>query len=70
VPSVFIIPGNEWENISAQQQIALRARWDRYHRADDEWAADFPFSGLERYARFAYLVGRAAAGAPTRPAAK
>jgi hypothetical protein len=70
VPSIFIIPGNTWENISPEQQAALRARWDRYHRADDEWSADFPFSGLARYARYAYLVGRAAADAPVRPRMK
>ena len=58
VPGIFIIPGNEWENVNAQQQAALRARWDRYHRADDEWAADFPFSGLERYADYALRVAR------------
>ena len=61
VPSIFIIPGNQWENVNAEQQAALRQRWDRYHRADDEWHPDFPFSGLARYAEFAYLVGRAAA---------
>lgn len=61
VPSIFIIPGNQWENVNAEQQTALRARWDRYHRADDEWAADFPFSGLQRYAKLAYDVGWALA---------
>jgi aminopeptidase YwaD len=61
VPSIFIIPGNQWENTTAEQQSALRLRWDRYHRADDEWHPDFPFSGLQRYARIAYLVGRAEA---------
>ena len=34
-------------------------RWDRYHRADDEWAIDFPFSGLRRYAEYALEIGRA-----------
>jgi hypothetical protein len=61
VPSIFIIPGNQWENVTAAQQTALRERWDRYHRADDEWSADFPFAGMARYARIAYLIGRAAA---------
>ncbi len=61
VPSIFIIPGNSWENVSAEQQAALRLRWDRYHRADDEWHIDFPFSGIARYAAYAYLVGRAVA---------
>ena len=61
VPSIFIIPGNQWENVNQEQQAALRLRWDRYHRADDEWHPEFPFSGLARYAQFAYLIGRAAA---------
>jgi Zn-dependent M28 family amino/carboxypeptidase len=61
VQSIFIIPGNQWENVNTAQQAALRARWDRYHRADDEYHPDFPFSGIARYALMAYLVGRAAA---------
>jgi aminopeptidase YwaD len=61
VPSIFIIPGNQWENTTAEQQAALRTRWDRYHRADDEYHVDFPFSGMARYGLFAFLVGRAAA---------
>jgi hypothetical protein len=61
VQSIFIIPGNQWENVNTEQQAALRARWDRYHRADDEYHPDFPFSGIARYALMAYLVGRAAA---------
>jgi hypothetical protein len=36
-------------------------RWDRYHRADDEYHDEFPFSGMARYGWYAYLVGRAAA---------
>ena len=70
VPSIFIIPGATWENVSGDAQTVLRARWDRYHRADDEWADDFPFAGLQRYAEYAYLVGRAAANAPARPTLK
>lgn len=61
VPAIFIIPGNQWENVTPEQHAALRSRWDRYHRADDEWHPEFPFSGLARYAEYAYLVGRAAA---------
>jgi hypothetical protein len=71
VPAIFLIPGNEWEGVTAEQRDALRQRWDRYHRADDEWAADFPFVGIARYAEFALLVGRAAADpdwAPRRDA--
>jgi hypothetical protein len=61
VPSIFIIPGNQWERTTPEQQTALRLRWDRYHRADDEYHPDFPFSGMARYGWYAYLVGRAAA---------
>lgn len=58
VPAVFIIPGNHWENTSDQQQKDLRAKWDHYHQAADEWKPDFPFSGLARYAETALVVGR------------
>jgi hypothetical protein len=59
VPAVFIVPGNEWENTSTEQRDALRAKWDRYHQAGDEWAPDFPFAGLQRYAAYALAIGRA-----------
>ncbi|HSJ26451.1 MAG TPA: M28 family peptidase [Longimicrobiales bacterium] len=62
VPSIFIIPGDEWENTSTAERDALRRRWDRYHQAGDHWHADFPFAGLGRYADFALLVGLEAAG--------
>jgi len=62
VNAVFIIPGNRWEGVTEEQQRALRARWDRYHQAGDHWSADFPFSGLKRYAEAALTVGLAAAG--------
>ncbi|MEO5511397.1 MAG: M28 family peptidase [Longimicrobiales bacterium] len=60
VPAVFIVPGNEWENTTTAQRDAIRAKWDRYHQAGDEWAADFPFAGLQRYAAYALAIGRAA----------
>jgi hypothetical protein len=63
VPAIFLIPGAEWENTTPEQRDALRERWDRYHHADDEWAPDFPFAGMARYATYALLVGRAVAGA-------
>jgi hypothetical protein len=59
VPAIFIIPGEKWENITTEQKTALRARWDRYHQAGDEWHPDFPFAGLKRYAEAALQVGRA-----------
>jgi hypothetical protein len=60
VPSIFIIPGDQWENVDTEQRDALRRRWDRYHQAGDHWHAEFPFSGLERYAAYALAVGVAA----------
>jgi hypothetical protein len=56
VPSIFIIPGDQWENTTTAQRAALRQRWDRYHQAGDHWHADFPFAGLTRYADFAMRV--------------
>jgi Zn-dependent M28 family amino/carboxypeptidase len=59
VPSIFIIPGEEWEGTTPEVRAALRARWDRYHQPGDRWFPDFPFAGLGRYADFALLVGLA-----------
>lgn len=57
VPAVFIIPGADpYEGLTADSSRALRARWDHYHQASDEWFPDFPFSGLVRYADYALLV--------------
>lgn len=58
VPAVFIIPGNRWEGLTDAEQKALRVRWDHYHKASDEWAFDFPFSGMARYAEAALAVAR------------
>jgi hypothetical protein len=57
VPAIFIIPGEQWENVSAAERTVLRDRWDRYHQPGDRWFADFPFAGIGRYAEFALLVG-------------
>lgn len=67
VPSVFIVPGAAWEGVTGAQQEELRRRWNHYHEAGDEWASDFPFAGLQRYAEIALELGRAVADAPTRP---
>ena len=61
VPSIFIIPGDRWENVTPDQRDALRRQWDRYHQAGDHWHAGFPFSGLQRYATYALAVGLVAA---------
>ncbi len=63
VPAAFIIPGEVWEGTSPEQRDALRRRWDRYHQAGDQYHADFPFSGLQRYADFAMAVGLRVANA-------
>ncbi len=67
VPSLFIIPGAEWENTSRQEHDSLFARWDHYHQPSDEWHADFPFSGIARYATFALDLGRALGNSHSSP---
>jgi Zn-dependent M28 family amino/carboxypeptidase len=57
VPAVFVIPGPApYEGLTADGSQALRARWDRYHRASDHWDAAFPFEGLVRYAEYALAI--------------
>jgi Zn-dependent M28 family amino/carboxypeptidase len=64
VPSIFIIPGNEWESTTPAERDSLRQKWDHYHQADDEWHEDFPLSGLARYALFAMEIGLEVASEP------
>jgi len=64
VPTVFLVPVPPYEGLGMEASQALGKRWDHYHQAADEWKADFPFSGLVRYAEFAYRLGMAAADAP------
>ncbi|HTT67229.1 MAG TPA: M28 family peptidase [Gemmatimonadales bacterium] len=68
VPAVFLVPAAPYEGLSAEASQALGKRWDHYHQPGDEWASDFPFSGLVRYAEFGYRLGMAAA-AQTAPGA-
>jgi hypothetical protein len=57
VPGVLVIPGPEpYEGLTADSSAALRRTWERYHQPADEWAADFPFIGLARYAEYGYLI--------------
>jgi len=67
VPAVFLIPGQDWEGMGKEEREALHLRWDRYHQPGDEWAPDFPFQGLRRYAELALRIGIAAADADERP---
>ncbi len=60
VPAIFIVPGSApYQGLSVDSSQALRRRWDHYHEAADEWAEDFPFEGLGRYAELAYDIGLA-----------
>ena len=53
VPAVFLVPGpGAYAGLTTDSSQALRRRWDHYHQAADNWAADFPFAGLVRNAEF------------------
>ena len=65
VPAVFLIPDGGWEGLDEAGAQALRERWDRYHQPDDEWASDFPFAGLARYATLARDIAYALAATET-----
>jgi hypothetical protein len=61
VPAVAIIPGTaQYEGLSADSSQALFRRWDRYHQPSDAYYETFPFTGMQRYAEYAYLIARAA----------
>lgn len=67
VPAVSLVPGpGAYEGMTTEASRVLFRRWDRYHQAGDGWFPDFPFSGLLRYAEYAYQLGMAA-GAGPRP---
>ena len=68
VPAVFLVPGpGAYEGLTTDSSNALRRRWDHYHQAADEWAFDFPFAGLVRYADFALRLGLAVLAEPRLP---
>jgi len=63
----FIVPGPDpYDGLTADSSKALHARWDHYHQPSDEWASDFPFAGLGRYAEFALLLVREVDEGPAR----
>ena len=67
IPAVFLMPGpGPYEGFTAEASQALAQRWGagRGHLPTDEWTPDFPFSGLVRYADYAYRLGMAAAAGP------
>ena len=63
VPAVFLIPDGGFEGLDEAAAQRLVERWDRYHQPGDEWAADFPFGGLERYAALGRDIAYALAAA-------
>lgn len=67
VPGVFVVPGpGSYEGLTADSSDVLRKRWDHYHQPEDEWSEVFPFSGLQRYAEYAYLIARTLDGQRNR----
>jgi hypothetical protein len=67
VPAIFLIPGpGPYEGLSSDSSVALRRAWEHYHQPGDEWASNFPFRGLQRYAEYALLVARALDGGAVR----
>ena len=56
VPSIFLIPDGGFDGLTDAEAALLVERWDRYHRAEDEWSPNFPFAGLERYASLARAI--------------
>jgi hypothetical protein len=67
VPSIFIVPGSDWQGVSAAEKDVLLKRWEHYHQPSDEWKPDFPFAGLQRYAELGLELGRAIADGRSRP---
>lgn len=61
IPTVFLVPGTEWEGLDEAGRQQLRSRWDHYHSPLDEWHPEFPFAGLARYADLACAITRALA---------
>ena len=60
VPAIFLVPApGPYEGMTTDASGALFRLWDHYHQASDQWAPDFPFTGLVRYADYAYRIGLA-----------
>src|SRR5688500_347295 len=50
VPIVFPIPGRRWKGYTDAERDEAMRRFDHYHQPSDEWHADFPWIGTERFA--------------------
>jgi len=61
VPSALLVPGpGPYDGLTPTASDSLRAKWERYHQPGDEWSAEFPWVGLQRYAEVALELARAA----------
>ncbi len=59
VEGMLIIPGPDpYEGLTEEETRLLRARWDHYHQPGDEWSAEYPMSGMARYAAYALSIVR------------
>ena len=67
IPAAFPVPGEGWGSLSEDQEQAAMRRWWRQHRPDDEWASDFPWTGLQASAAFAIDLARALDSALSPP---
>jgi hypothetical protein len=60
VPAIFVVPGTgPYDGMDQAQSDSLKNHWDGYHQAHDHWFPDFPFAGVERYARYAWAIAEA-----------
>jgi Zn-dependent M28 family amino/carboxypeptidase len=60
VPILFPIPGKRWSGYTDAQRAESMARFDHYHQPSDEWRADFPLVGTERFADWLWTIVRGA----------
>ena len=56
---LFPIPGSRWKGYTDAQRTEAMSRFDHYHDPKDEWRADFPWVGTERYADWLWAIVRA-----------
>jgi Zn-dependent M28 family amino/carboxypeptidase len=67
VRTLFPIPGARWKGYSDAQRAEAMKRFDHYHDPKDEWRADFPWAGTERYADWLWAIVRGATDRQWRP---
>jgi Zn-dependent M28 family amino/carboxypeptidase len=57
---LFPIPGKTWKGYTAAQRAEAMSRFDHYHDPKDEWRADFPWVGTEKFADWLWEIVRGA----------